>query len=82
MLELYRSALLLRRSIPALGDGSLRWLDAPEQVLHFVRSPGFACLVNLSASSVPAPVGRVRLSSSSVGELVPPDTAVWVTSDD
>jgi alpha-glucosidase len=31
MLELYRAALLLRREHPALGDGSLTWLDAPRR---------------------------------------------------
>ena len=33
MLELYRSALRIRRAHPALGEGKLRWLDAPSGVL-------------------------------------------------
>ena len=40
-LELYRRALRIRREHPALGDGSLRWLDAPEGVIAFAREPGF-----------------------------------------
>ena len=48
MLELYRAALRLRRAHPALGDGSLRWLETPGGVLAFARDPGFACLVNVS----------------------------------
>ena len=37
MLELYRSALHLRRSRPDLGDAPLAWLDAPPGVLAFTR---------------------------------------------
>src|SRR5436305_739415 len=33
ILELYRDALRIRHEHPALGDGTLRWLDAPEGVL-------------------------------------------------
>ena len=37
MLLLYRDALALRRSIPALGTGPFEWLDAPAGVLAFRR---------------------------------------------
>jgi alpha-glucosidase len=82
MLELYRRALALRRDHPALGDGDLTWLDAPDGALAFAREPGFACLINLSTEPVPAPAGGNPLLSS--GTLarrggVPPDTAVWYT---
>jgi alpha-glucosidase len=79
-LELYRRALRLRRELPALGDGSLRWLDAPEGVIAFAREPGFVCIVNLSEDPALAPVGAERLLTSGpltdVGEL-PTDTAGW-----
>ena len=39
-LELYRAALRLRREHPALGEGTLRWLEAPEGVLLFSRDAG------------------------------------------
>ena len=55
MLELYRQALRLRRSHPALGDGELTWLPAPAGALAFARGPGFACVVNLSADTVAPP---------------------------
>ncbi len=80
MLELYRTALALRQAHPALGDGSMQWLDAPPGVLLFAREPGFICLVNLGGEPVPAPDDAVLLAS---GELtdngrVPSDTAVWL----
>jgi alpha-glucosidase len=83
VLELYRAALRLRREHPALGDGTLTWERSATDVLHFTRAPGFACLVNLSDRAVPLPDGgRVLLASGPVGAAVPPDTAVWLTSDE
>ncbi len=82
MLELYRRALRLRRSHPALGDGTLTWLPAPAGALGFARDPGFACLVNLSADPL-APPGSSELLISSdpldAGGQVPADTAAWFT---
>jgi alpha-glucosidase len=79
-LELYRRALSIRRELPALGDGSLRWLDAPEGVIAFARDPGFVCIVNFSGDPVPAPDGAEQLLTSGpltdLGEL-PADTAGW-----
>jgi alpha-glucosidase len=79
MLRLYREALRVRKEHPALGDGELRWLDAPPHVLLFARDPGFVCAVNLSDEPVWLDVrGTVLLSSGRVrdGELGP-DAAVW-----
>ena len=55
MLSLYREALQIRRGEPALGDGTLRWLDAPDGVLAFARGERFACVLNLSAEPVELP---------------------------
>lgn len=81
-LELYRAALALRRQHPALGDGALRWLDAPAGALSLARDPGFACIVNLSAPDpVALPRGAEVLISSgplSGHDRVPAGTAVWV----
>ncbi|WP_249417076.1 glycoside hydrolase family 13 protein [Streptomyces sp. TS71-3] len=80
-LELYRSALRLRRKL--LGDETLTWVPAPDDVLHFVRSSGWHCLTNLSATSVPLPAGDVVLASSEVaGSNLPPDTTVWLRAAD
>ena len=79
MLELYRSALRIRHAEPALGAGSMTWLDAADGVLAFDRG-GVQCVVNLS----PRPTGlppRAELLLASwplVGGLLPPDCAVWL----
>ncbi|MCL2733248.1 MAG: glycoside hydrolase family 13 protein, partial [Actinomycetia bacterium] len=69
-LEMYRTALELRRLHPALGAGSeVTWLDAPDGVLAFRRDgapgeQGFVCVVNLTSQpvTIPSP-GKVLLSS-------------------
>ncbi|MDX2645392.1 glycoside hydrolase family 13 protein [Streptomyces sp. PA03-1a] len=81
-LELYRSALRLRRELPGLGDGPMRWLDAPEGVLAFSR-PGLVCTVNARSAPVQLPVpGRPVLSSEPVaftgGSVrLPADSCIW-----
>ncbi|MEU5900464.1 MULTISPECIES: glycoside hydrolase family 13 protein [Streptomyces] len=82
-LELYRSALAVRRAEAGLGaGGTVEWLDAPDGVLAFARE-GFVCTVNTTAETVriPAP-GRVLLGSEeaevSDGTVhLPADTTVW-----
>jgi alpha-glucosidase len=80
MLELYRSALRIRRENPALGDGGLEWRPAPVGALSFSRAPGFACIVNLTAAPVALPAGSRPLLCSealtAAGEA-PADTTVW-----
>ncbi|SEO26376.1 glycoside hydrolase family 13 protein [Actinacidiphila rubida] len=74
-LEMYRTALRLRRQHPALGaGGDVTWLEAPEGVLAFRRDggagePGFVCAVNLNGHPVtlPAP-GSVMLTSGPDGQ--------------
>jgi alpha-glucosidase len=81
MLELYRRLLQLRRALPALGDGTLRWLHAPAGALAFVRDPGFACIVNLSGDPVAVPdAAELLIASGPLSDdgRVPVDTAVWL----
>ncbi|MGW7406116.1 glycoside hydrolase family 13 protein [Streptomyces sp. NPDC054833] len=80
MLELYRTALRLRHAHPALGDGSLTWLDAPTGVLTFRREPGFVAAVNLASTPYRLPDHTtVLLASGTVeGGLLAPDEAVWL----
>jgi alpha-glucosidase len=80
MLELYRTALRLRRETPALGDGGLSWLDLGPGVLGFTRDPGFACVVNVAADEQPLPDGYdVVLASTGVdGAVLPRDAAAWL----
>jgi alpha-glucosidase len=80
-LELYRRALRLRRDLPALGDGSLRWLRTPPGTLAFARDPGFGCVVNFSADPVALPRGAGVLIASgplTANDRIPPDTAAWL----
>ena len=61
-LTFYRAALRARRAEPALGDGTMTWLDAPDGVLAFRRGTDFACVINYSddAAALPAGAGRRR----------------------
>jgi len=83
-LSLYRAALRLRRDHPALGRGTLRWLDPdPEtpDLLCFAREPGFVFAANFGAAPAPLPAhGEILLASGPVtsGSL-PPDTAAWLS---
>ncbi|MEF3115246.1 glycoside hydrolase family 13 protein [Streptomyces chrestomyceticus] len=86
MLELYRTALRLRRTHPGLGAGDqVEWLDAPEGVLAFRRPGGFVCTVNTTPTPVrvPSQAGwRPLLSSAELRTvddepILPADSAVW-----
>ncbi len=85
MLSWYRRCLSARRSQPALGDGTLQWLDLGGDVLAF-RRPGrdggraVVCAVNMGGVDAPLPDGEVLLHSApAVGTTtLPPDTAVWL----
>ncbi|MEJ8654453.1 glycoside hydrolase family 13 protein [Streptomyces sp. MS1.AVA.3] len=77
--HLYREGLALRRSLPQLGEGTLRWLESPPQVLAFVRGDGLVCAVNFGTEPVPAPVPGTPLLASGdcpAGTL-PGSTAAW-----
>ncbi|MGA5820926.1 glycoside hydrolase family 13 protein [Kitasatospora sp. NPDC094028] len=82
-LELYRSALAVRRAQPDLGAGTeVEWLDAPEGTLAFRRG-SFVCTVNTTGQPVriTAP-GRLLLGSTDLvvdgGETVlAPDSTGW-----
>jgi alpha-glucosidase len=89
-LDLYRAALRLRRDHPALGRGTLRWLDGPRHgedadLLCFAREPGFIFAANFGSSAAPLPPHREVLLASGPGPLgtggsLPPDTAVWLSA--
>jgi alpha-glucosidase len=81
MLSLYRAALRLRRAETGLGDGPLRWLDTPDDVLAFQRTQAFTCVVNLSDAPVELPAHtELLLTSGPLAEdgRLPKDTAVWL----
>jgi alpha-glucosidase len=80
MLELYRSALHLRRDTASLGDGPMEWVPAQPDVLVFARGDGFVCAVNLSGEPVDLPDhSEIILSSGPLSDgLLDTDTAVWL----
>ncbi|PRY60437.1 glycoside hydrolase family 13 protein [Glycomyces artemisiae] len=86
MLSLYRLALRLRRDDPALGDGPMQWLDAPDGVLAFTRGPRFTCTVNLTDRPIPLPAGKPLIASAPLepapdsggAPALPPDAAAWL----
>lgn len=79
-LRLYRDALRVRKAEPALGDGTLTWLDAPADVLAFRRGDDVACVVNLSAGPVGLPQHEeVLLASADLDDgRLGSDAAVWL----
>jgi len=89
-LALYRAALRLRREHPALGRGTLRWLDEQETpegtgLLCFTREPGFIFVANFGATSRPLPPHREVLLASEPSPKIaegtlPPGTAAWLSA--
>ncbi|MCZ4102968.1 glycoside hydrolase family 13 protein [Streptomyces sp. SID13666] len=81
--HLYRDGLNLREQLPQLGEGSLRWLESPPQVLAFVRGDGMVCAVNFGEEPVPAPVPGPPLLASAPcpAGLLPGNTAAWWVCD-
>jgi alpha-glucosidase len=80
MLELYRRALRIRRTEPALGAAQgMTWRPAPTGVLAFDRG-AVACVANLSPDPVDLPRhAAVLLASGPLpGGQLPPDTAAWL----
>ena len=82
-LNLYRAALRLRRDHPALGRGTLRWLESGDPgLLCFARDPGFVLAANFGPAPAPLPAHReILLASEPVtAGLLPPDTAAWLSA--
>ena len=87
-LNLYRAAIKLRRTHPALGRGSspdgpfMTWLETAPGTLCFTREPGFVFAMNLGPAAAPMPKhARILLASDPVTDgKLPPDTAVWLAS--
>lgn len=90
-LELYRAAIAIRRQQPALGAGdSVEWLDAPEGVLAFRRTPRagdpVVVIANTSGDHVRMSLpGRLLLGSSDIvvdgaDVVLAPDSTSWWTS--
>ncbi len=83
MFNLYRDALRIRRLDPDLGDGPMRWLEAPAGVLAFARGERFVAVTNLSSEPIALPVvGELLLASADLDDgRLPPDASAWVRTD-
>ncbi|MFI7550659.1 glycoside hydrolase family 13 protein [Micromonospora sediminimaris] len=86
-LELYRAALRIRHTHPALaGLGGITWLESGPGVLAFQREAGdtvLTCVVNISDAPVVIDgygtplVASATLTERDGGHLLPVDAAVW-----
>ncbi|GAU69452.1 putative alpha-glucosidase [Streptomyces sp. NBRC 110611] len=81
-LELYRTALGLRRRLPGLGDGEMSWQPAPDGVLAFTRA-GLLCTVNTLPHDAEMPAAGTPLLSSApvpvngTTAVLPGDSCTW-----
>ncbi|GLY05640.1 MULTISPECIES: glycoside hydrolase family 13 protein [Actinoplanes] len=77
MLELYRTAIRLRRGFR---DAPMDWVGTGAGVLAYTRGPDLVVALNLSERAVALPDHTsVLLTSAPLdGDLLPPDTAVWL----
>jgi alpha-glucosidase len=81
-LALYRTALRLRRELPAF-RGAFRWCEAAADVLAFSRGDGageLVCVVNFGPAGRPLPRGEVVLCSTGHVRdgVLPGGSAAWV----
>ncbi|GAB2890929.1 glycoside hydrolase family 13 protein [Streptomyces mayteni] len=81
MLNLYRTALRLRRAGPPTAADGLRWLPTAPGLLAFALPDGLICAVNLAAEpATPPPHSEVLLTSGPLDDAgrLPQDTAAWL----
>ena len=81
-LEMYREALRLRHQL-SLGEGTLSWLDSPEDTLAFTIN-NVTVVAAMGEQSLAWPAAELLLASSPDVAIVdgqltlPPDTAAWL----
>lgn len=75
-LELYRSALALRRELQS-GE-SLAWLPSAPGVLAFSRPNGWICITNFSAEPQQLPSAPLLASGELVDGRLPAATTAWL----
>ena len=76
-LEIYRSALKLRKSL--ITEEKIKWHKTEsDEVLHFSRPNGWNCITNFRGAKYPVPKGEFIISSRPlVDGKIPPCTTVW-----
>jgi alpha-glucosidase len=81
MLELYTTAIRLRRGVAGFDCEDFAWLEASGTVLHFERGDGVRCMVNFGSTSIDV-TGDVLLSSLPLTpEGLPGDAACWYRTE-
>lgn len=77
-LEMYRSALALRRE-HRLGTGSVQWRHEYGKDVVAFSNNGITVICNIGKIAVELPVGEILLSSEEItGGALPTDTTVWI----
>jgi len=81
-LELYRSALALRREF-ALASGKVEWLDGYGPHVLALRNGVVTVIANLGPIAVELPVGGdiILTSEKITGGALPSETTVWIRTD-
>ena len=74
-LSLYKAALA-ERAARDLGNGTVEWLDLGDGILAFDNGD-VRVIANITGEPVSV-TGTVLVASGPVGDVVPPDTTVWV----
>ncbi|NUQ88593.1 MAG: glycoside hydrolase family 13 protein [Glycomyces artemisiae] len=79
-LHLYRTAIRLRRTEPALRGPDFAWADAAPGVLAFTRGADLQCVVNFGDDPIdlPAHTGVLLASAPLDGGRLPGDAAAWL----
>jgi len=78
-LWLYRDALRLRKTHPAMSGDTVSWEDAPPGCFVMRREGGLRCVLNSSDAPVDLPPGEVLLASSQVQDgKLQPNAAAWL----
>ena len=78
-LNLYRSALALRRSENGLRNGKLDWIEVDHEVLAFERGERLACYLNFGKPySLPAGAEVILASAPIQDRRLPADSTAWL----
>ena len=78
-LNLYRRTLELRHKLADLHGHDFGWIETPADCLAYRRG-AIEVWLNAGAAAVALPSGELVHASGPVGDVLPPDSAVWVCS--
>ncbi|WP_026925424.1 glycoside hydrolase family 13 protein [Glycomyces arizonensis] len=83
MLSLYREALRLRRTEPALQGTGFAWRESGPELLAFRRGEDLTCVVNFGDAPAALPEhAAVLISSAAIqGGRLPGEAAAWLRTD-